>query len=66
MVLGIGSGAAAWVYLSWGMHEEFDPPLLEELARTWPGAVIFAAYAGLLGALLGALLRNLLFWRRLR
>lgn len=65
LVVGLFAGPVLLAILVVEMHEYHDPPLAEELRRAWRGAVVFAGIGAGLGSLLGALARNLLFWRRL-
>jgi len=65
LVGGLIAGPLLTVLLVFGMHEDHDPPLTQELLRGSPLVVVFTVFGGGLGALFGALARNLLFWRRL-
>lgn len=63
--LGLAASPFLWVALVVSMHEYHDPPIFEELVRAWRGALVLAVMGAALGALCGALARNLLFWRSL-
>ena len=65
LALGLAASPFLLVALVVSMHEYHDPPIAEELMRAWRGALVLTMIGGVLGALCGALARNILFWRRL-